>query len=154
MIRRRPRAALLVAIALAAAGVARASNPTWMGPQREPTLGEYINDLDSDVAPDRLYAARVLRSRVKLALRQSGWRDPLYAAAAAQDLSDFDRSVAPLCVEGLALRNITRPCADILRLLETADAIGPLRAAADAEDRAGVARRLRAAALAIEEASR
>ena len=142
------RSALL--IAALASGAANADNPTRMVPQREPSLGEYMDDLGGDVAPDRLYAARVLRGRVKLALRQAGWRDPMYAAAAAQDLGDFDQRLAPLCVTQLAVRNVTRPCADILRLLESADAVGPLRAAADAEDRAGVARRLRRAALAIE----
>jgi len=116
-----------------------------LGPKRsQPTLQKYAADLTSDSAAKRSYAGRVLLSRVKTARRQAatGPEDDLTRAEALQVLTDFDRLVAPVCTRHLAVPEITAPCADILRYLESADALTALKAQLARETRKRIKKRL------------
>ena len=87
----------------------------------------YANDLDSADANIRLYAARVLRNRVKEAWRIGNRESTdIRVMEARQTLSDFDHMVAPRCMRLLDTRNVAGPCARILGLLETKAAMTPL----------------------------
>lgn len=89
----------------------------------------YIQDLLGQDKSDRLYAARTLRSRLRVALgdydRREGTMRQLDAEAA---LDDFDRLVAPACIEALQLRNVSHHCAWILGALAYQPAVPILEA--------------------------
>lgn len=112
-------------------------------PQPVDTSNErYVNDLLGNDASDRLYAARTLRSRLKVALRDAerGNGETLRSIDALAALDDFDVMVAPACVEALERRNVAHHCAEMLGLLGYEPAVPALEAAlADPE----TSRRLR-----------
>ncbi len=117
------------------------------------TMQGYAQDLVGEDAANRVLAARALRRRIKVELR--GLRGPAGSVSrmeALADLADYDNVVAPACIEGLSVANTRRPCADILRMLETRDALPALAAARDAEPRKGVRRRLDRALISIQAA--
>ena len=88
----------------------------------------YANDLDGGDKHKRLFAARVLLRRVSEAARVGNQTTAdIQVMEARQRLEDFDRLVAPKCMRLLNTSNIARPCARMLGLLETADAVEPLR---------------------------
>ena len=126
-----------------------------MGPAGvAPTTEKYVSDLGSSNAAKRRYAARVLLRWVHTARRRAarGPQDDLTRAEALQTLTNFDQMVAPRCTTDLHVAELTGPCADILRLLETQSALEPLRLQLTKEARKGVQRRLRRAIDIIEEA--
>jgi len=106
-----------------------AAGPLPNSPVRQDTTDRrYANDLDSADSHDRLYAARVLQRRVKEAWRIGGLNgDHLRIMEARQKLADFDELVAPRCARLLHVNNLLGPCARILGLLETPNALDPLR---------------------------
>ena len=55
---------------------------------------------------------------------------------------DFDRKLAPRCTEYIEVPALTVPCADILRLLETTDALPALREALATTTKGRARRRL------------
>jgi len=84
----------------------------------------YASDLVGTDAPKRLYAARVLRRRVRTAWRLAV-RDgtDMHVLEARQTLSEFDSLIAPRCIRQLDVPATLRPCAQILGLLETRSAL-------------------------------
>ena len=95
---------------------------------QDTSLERYASDLVGQDAHKRLFAARVLRTRVREAWRVAGKAgDDLRNTEALQTLSDFDTLIAPRCIRQLAVANTLRPCADILGMLETKDALPALR---------------------------
>jgi len=113
----------------------------------QPTMAQYAQDLSGSSPAKRRYAARVLLRQVRTARRQAatGPEDDLTRDQARQTLTDSDRLVAPGCIRHLSVREITAPCADILRLLETQAALAPLEVQLGREGRRGVQRRLQRA---------
>jgi len=88
----------------------------------------YVSDLLGDDRSDRTYAARVLRSRARAAVRSAERSDPgsLAHDEALATLDTFDALVAPACLQALGSPGATGPCADVLGLLGTPAAAGPL----------------------------
>ena len=116
-----------------------------LGPAaRPPTLEKMAQDLTNQNPARRSYAGRVLLRQVKTARREAarGPDDDLTRAAAMQTLTDFDRLVAPVCTRHLALPEITSPCAEMLRYLQTRSALPMLRAQRERETRSRVIKEL------------
>ncbi len=89
----------------------------------------YIHDLTGQDRSDRLYAARTLRSRLRVALADSERREgTLRQIDALAALDDFELLVAPACIQALASRNVAHHCAWILGQLAYEPAIPELEA--------------------------
>lgn len=108
------------------------------------TTAEYLSDLTDDSKPDRLYAARALRSQLKSALRAEARSKPGSLAhdearAALVELSD---RLPEACTTALRYDNVVAPCADILTLLEVTSALPALVERRAIETRKSVIKRL------------
>jgi len=91
------------------------------------SLERYVQDLIGQDPADRLFAARVLHTRVREAWRLSTRTSAdIHVIEAKQTLVDFDTMVAPKCIRQLKVPNTLRPCAAILGMLETEAAVQPL----------------------------
>ncbi|MBN1337630.1 MAG: hypothetical protein JXB39_16885 [Deltaproteobacteria bacterium] len=90
----------------------------------------WVSALLGDDRSERTYAARLLRSRVRLAVRKAERSDPgsLTYGEALAALDGFDALVAPACLQALGAPGATGPCADVLGLLTTPEAVAPLEA--------------------------
>jgi hypothetical protein len=98
--------------------------------QQDTSLERYANDLVGEDASDRLYAARVLRRRVREAWRLAGRSGAdLRIIEARQTLSHFDILIAPRCIRQLSVPNTRKACAAILGMLETESALPDLHKA-------------------------
>jgi len=122
-------AALLLALPLALG----AGNRAMQAHAPEPTdtsVERYAGDLGRSDPSDRLYAARVLRSRLRFALRDAARARPgsLRQDEALAALDDFEGIVAPACIEALVTRNVAHHCAAMLGMLEYGGAEPALRA--------------------------
>ena len=97
---------------------------------QDTSLERYASDLVGEDSHKRLFAARVLRTRVREAWRVAGRNtDDFRNTEALQTLSDFDTLIAPRCIRQLKVQNTLRPCAKILGMLETETALPALRSA-------------------------
>jgi hypothetical protein len=112
-------------------------------PQPVDTSNErYVHDLLGQDKSDRLYAARTLRSRLRVALRDAESREgTLRQLDAIAALDDFDELVAPACAQALELRNVAHHCAWMIGRLGYEPAIPILEAVVQPESQAN--RRLR-----------
>ncbi len=113
--------------------------------QQEPTLEQRLRDLSGTDKARRLYAARSLLRQVRHADRQAGrtMGDPILIDEGRQALTDFDLLVAPRCIRQLGVADLTRPCVEMLRILETTEAIDPLESHLADEPRPLLQRRIR-----------
>lgn len=134
---------LLALLALALARPAGATGADLPG-ALPPGLDDHLADLDSGDRAKRRLAARSLRVLVRGEVRRSSTRqrDELVRDEARMTLADLDARLAPRCVEGLGNPELTVPCADILRWLETTTALPALERALAAEPRPRARRRL------------
>jgi hypothetical protein len=84
----------------------------------------YAHDLVGADASDRLYAARVLHSRLRVALRDArrGAAGSLRQDEALATLDDFETDIAPACLQALRHRNVAAHCTTMLGELEHTDA--------------------------------
>jgi hypothetical protein len=111
------------------------------------TTAEYLSDLGGDNAPERLFAARVLRSQLKTALRTEAHSKPGSfandeARAALVELSD---RIPNACLSVLNEDNVVSPCADMLAMLEVTSALPALERRLAVETRKGPHKHLAAA---------
>lgn len=141
-----PRFPLLLMLALAAP-MARASDTdvgTTSPAQAQKTTAELFSDLAGDNGPDRLYAARALKSQLVRA--QHAVAHAREGSLARDDglatLDEFEARLPEECRAALKFRNVVAPAAEMLALLGTRDALADVQAAAATETRAGVKRRL------------
>lgn len=134
----------LALLLLSLGGAAHAAGVQAPG-QAPPQLADYLEDLDSGDQAKRRLAARTLRTMVKVEVKRSArvGGDDLQRDEALLSLQDFDKQLAPRCMEYLAAPALAVPCADILRLLETTEALPALREAAATTTRRRALRRLR-----------
>jgi len=132
-----PRLALLVVTLPLLLGSGATRVPYPMPPDE--TTERWVSDLAGEDRSDRSYAARVLRSRVRVAVRQARRSDPgsLTHDEALATLDTFDVLVVPACLQALGARRVVGPCADILGLLTVPAASGPLEALLGAGDAPG-----------------
>ena len=116
-------------------------------------LVSLLDDLSGSRPPDRLFAARELRRQVRGAIRATRRNRPgsLASDDAMAQLEDFDRTVAPRCISVLGKDDVRLHCAEILGMLETAEALAPLRAALEQEQRPRVRRHIQRAITLVEE---
>ncbi len=82
------------------------------------TTTDYLVDLVGSEGPDRLFAARVLRSRVKRASTlASGDPDSLTAMEAHADLDELTRELPGRCALAMTQEDVVPACADALARL-------------------------------------
>lgn len=140
---KRPLLLLLAALLYAAPAAALdAENP--QGPKVEKTTADYLAELEGESAPDRLYAARVLRGQLRRALRVEARGEPgsiPYEEARAL-LVELEARLPQACTAGLKADNIVAPCADVLAWLEVRSALPALRERLATETRKGPRKRL------------
>ena len=125
----------LLAALLVLSSMARAAGTIPRSPVAQDTSDQrYANDLDGGDRHKRLFAARVLLRRTAEAARIGNRTTAdIRVMQARQRLDDFDRLVAPKCLRLLSTPNVARPCAKMLGLLETKEAIQPLQALATSD---------------------
>jgi len=126
----------LLLLTTAAAATPPPSKPigTPGGQGEEVQLPVLLKDLQEGDHAEKRFAARELRRQARLALRGQGSSSPVRAVESRQLLSDFDHSVAPLCIEQLDDPWTRRHCADILGMLETESALPSLEQRLIVED--------------------
>lgn len=134
----------------AALAVGQVDTP-GQGPE---TIQGLAAQLASGERAQRRYAARSLRTWARIYVRQSSRSggDPLTRDEARAELETFDLIVAPACVEALAEPALVVACADLLGMLQTAEARTPLSQALATEPRRRARRHLADAIAAIDAA--
>lgn len=156
MIRRLPVLAALLALGTLV-GVSPALALDVENPQAttaSKTTADYLHDLEGESAPDRLYAARLLRGLLARALRTEARASPdtiAYDDARAL-LVELEGRLPTACRTALRYDNAVAPCADILAMLDARSALPALRERLAEEDRKGPRRRLERAIAALEAA--
>lgn len=127
---------LLVIAALFQSTAVHARGPVHHLPiPADTSLERYVQDLVGQDSADRLFAARVLHRRVREAWRNSAKdSSEIKVIEAKQTMADFDTLVAPKCIRQLSVANTLRPCASILGMLETEEAVTPLIEQRDQEE--------------------
>jgi hypothetical protein len=115
--------------------------------QSHKTLSDYFADLESDSDPDRLYAARVLRGELSRALRTEATarEGSLASLDARATLLELETRLPLGCRRGLQKLNSVAPCADILRMLGTKEALPELQTVLSVETRKWVRKHLESA---------
>lgn len=98
------------------------------------SMERYVQDLEGSDPHDRLYAARALRSELRLALKRLRRAEPGSLAwdDAATVVDDYTAAVAPACIRVLGLEGVSSPCADMLGWLEVPEALPALEKACEA----------------------
>jgi hypothetical protein len=89
----------------------------------------YLEDLSGAEGPDRLFAARVLRQRVKRARALEGSRDELASMEARATLDELSRELPGRCAVAMSQEAVIPACADALRRLDASEAVPALLAA-------------------------
>jgi hypothetical protein len=154
----RLRASLVALIVLAAVAGTRAPPARALDVQSEAavqsskSLGDYLDDLEDESDPDRLFAARVLQGELARALRTVD-RAPEGSLAwldARALLLELEERLPRACTAAVRFRNTVAPCADILARLEVTTALPALREVRTLETRRAVTKRLDAAIAALE----
>lgn len=119
----------MIGLALLLLRAALAAPPTPIAPVRSTDPAQLVAELTGDVAKERVFAARELRRQARRAVAELGSRDELVSAEARLLLEELDGNAAPACTSALSDRQLSGLCADVLRALETTDALPALRAA-------------------------
>jgi hypothetical protein len=89
----------------------------------------YVNDLQGSDKSDRLYAARTLRSRLRVAMNElDAPEGSLRQLDAIATMDDLHHLAAPACIEALASRNVAHHCAQMLGWLGYEPAVPALEA--------------------------
>lgn len=142
--------AVLLMFVAAPAAAMDAENP--QAPKSEKSTADLLSDLDGDEAPDRLYAARVLRGQLRRALRTEarGRVGSIPYEEARALLLELDLRLPEACTSALQFENTVGPCADMLAWLQVRDALPKLRERRAAEERKRVQKRLDAAIATLE----
>ncbi len=120
--------------ALVTMAMALVSSPALAVDRQDPralgsmkTTGDYLVDLVSSEGPDRLFAARVLRSRVKRARTLAGG-DPesMTAMEAHAALDELARELPGRCALAMTQEDVVAPCADALARLGATESVPAL----------------------------
>jgi hypothetical protein len=148
-------ALLLLGISVAQAQGTMGGPSTGPGsrPMGDLSIRQLSLDLLESDRSERIFAVRELNRLARSNLRLA--EGPLQrdsTAEALSTLSGLDELAAPACILGLRHPELVAGCALLLGRLETAAALGPLRAAAQVEPRARSQRALAQAIADIEQA--
>lgn len=116
-------------------------------PRTEKTLSEYLSDLSNDDDNKRLFAARVVRGRLRHDLRvlERAREGSLAYDDARLELVELESRIPGSCIVALSYPNTVALCADMLAWLEVSDARPALEEALARETRRGVRPRIEAA---------
>ena len=98
---------------------------------RDDSIERYVSDLQGSDPQDRVYAARALRSELRIATRKFQRAKPgsFTYDDAITTYDDFRTLVMPACLQVLGQKGVSSPCADILGRLEAEEAVLPLQKA-------------------------
>jgi hypothetical protein len=148
------RRLLLLAVLLAAApalAIDEPQNPAGQDVSQK-SLGDHLGDLVGESAPDRLYAARVLRGHLLRALKiEARGREGSFALDEARaELVELEERLPEACRAALKHDNVVAPCADVLAALDVTAALPELKERLAVETRKGVRKRVEAAIAALE----
>ncbi len=135
----------MLTLLLALVGLARAVDAqSQMAPSSVKTTADYVSDLTDESDPDRVFAARVLRSQVRRVARTVARTraGTLAHEEARAMLVEFDAVLPGACTRALAHEGAAAACADILSDLGAAGALPALRQAREAATRKPVVRAL------------
>ena len=115
-----------------------------VGSSSTKTTADLLADLHSDGGPDRLYAARALKSQLKRALRvEARGREGSIALDDARSLLvELEARLPEICTDALDAPAVAAPCAEMLALLDVKEAAGAVEAAYTTETRKGPKKRL------------
>lgn len=143
------RALLLALLLLPLPALAIEQTTPQAGTTSTKTTAELLSDLHSDDAPDRLYAARALKSQLTRALRiEAHGREGSIALDDARSiLVELDERLPGICMDDLAIPAVSTPCAEMLALLGVEEARGAIQELAQRETRKSHRRRLERALL-------
>lgn len=124
-------------------------------PVPDTSVAHYVQDLQHDKKSERLYAARVLRSRLRIARRKLERAKPgSLAHDEAIELWDtYEEEVVPTCLEVVDKGTYTPPVVDILGLMENPVAREALETLTQQADSRRVVRKARRALERIAEAA-
>jgi len=113
------------------------------------TTAELLSDLHSDDAPDRLYAARALKSQLTRALKvESRAREgSIMLDDARSVLVELDARLPRICMDNLVVPAVSTTCAEMLALLGVEEARAAIEELAQRETRKSHQRRLARALL-------
>ncbi len=135
----------MLSLLLALVGLARAVDAqSQMAPSSVKTTADYVSDLTDESDPDRVFAARVLRSQVRRVARTvARTREGTLAHEEARAmLVEFDAVLPDACARALAHEGAAAACADILSDLGATAALPALRQARVSATRKPVVRAL------------
>jgi hypothetical protein len=122
----------MLSLLLAMVGLARAVDAqSQMAPSSVKTTADYVSDLTDESDPDRVFAARVLRSQVRRVARTAARTraGTLAHEEARAMLVEFDAVLPDACTRALAHEGAAAACADILSDLGATAALPALRQA-------------------------
>jgi hypothetical protein len=147
------RAALLLLVLLAPLpAFAIDQTQPDVGSSSQKTTADLLGDLHSDGGPDRLYAARALRSQLKRALRveANGREGSIPLDDARSLLVELEERLPPICTDALDSPQVAAPCAEMLAMLDVEEAAPAIERALQAETRKRPRRRLERALAALQ----
>jgi hypothetical protein len=94
------------------------------------TTAHYLNDLSGPEGPDRLFAARVLRSRVKRAVADAARDEAELSTMEARALLDeLSRELPGRCAVAMGQEGVVPACADALARIGAVESVPALRVA-------------------------
>jgi len=128
----------MLSLLLALVGLARAVDAqSQMAPSSVKTTADYVSDLTDESDPDRVFAARVLRSQVRRVARTAARTraGTLAHEEARAMLVEFDAVLPDACTRALTHEGAAAACADILADLGATGALPALRQARQAATR-------------------
>jgi hypothetical protein len=135
----------MLSLLLALVGLARAvDTQSQMATSSVKTTADYVSDLTDDSDPDRVFAARVLRGKVRRATRAAsrGAEGSLAREEARAELVELEAAVPPACTSALAHPAAAPACAEVLADLGDTTALPALRDARARATSGGAARRI------------
>jgi hypothetical protein len=123
-------------------------------PSTMKTTAHYLSDLSGPEGPDRLFAARVLRARVKRAVVDAAREpDDLAAMEALALLDELERELPGRCAVAMGQESVVPACADALARLGAIEAAPALRVARAAATRRRTVRAIDRALAALDAAA-
>jgi len=123
---------LALFLSMLASANAEPDQPEDMPPRVLFSVPQLAKDLDKGSKADKNFAVREIKRQIRNLLRELRTKDELYTIEPMFQLKEFDALVAPVCIEDVKEHNeMTGHCADILRMLETKEALPALYTAAE-----------------------
>ena len=148
-----PRWSLLFLLVATPALAQETEDPASSSPQPngQKSTAQYLTELDGDDAPERLYAARVLRGQLRHSLAVEAHARPgsLASDDARAVLVELIERLPIACTNALAFKNTVASCADVLVMLDARGSLPVLEQTLAGETRKGARKHLEKAIAAL-----